>query len=352
MQSEFFSEAKNPNAQNDQDSSEHKRFELSYSETVVKNRLGKSSNMSLKLTKSTTTVNSNPQTNQSPKTIPKKKLKSFRKAFHLDEETDFEFKLLPYLVKIVKIVDNMLYYVVFAVCQLPLLILKILVPLFNLVKKSFLWLRLQLQKRPIRLPNLNLFRSLKPLILVLDLDETLVHCKKEKPDFECEELTVFGKEGKTERYFISKRPDLGHFIEELSKFYTLVVFTSSQQEYADSVIDHIDLRRRIKQRFYRKSCIRDVNGYVKDLRVTKLPLDRTIMVDNSRIAFKMNEENAIHIKPWLGIDESDNELEQLMIVLLGLIKEPGDIREAIKALKMNNENSEVASLYEEELNGY
>jgi len=76
------------------------------------------------------------------------------------------------------------------------------------------------------------------------------------------------------------------------------------------------------------------------------------MIDNSKIAFKLNEDNAIHIKPWFGLDEHDNELEQLMILLLGLMKETGDIRDSIKALKLehgNHANSEVTSLYEEEI---
>ena len=74
------------------------------------------------------------------------------------------------------------------------------------------------------------------------------------------------------------------------------------------------------------------------------------MIDNSKVAFKLNEDNAIHIRPWLGLDEHDNELEQLMILLLGIVKETGDIRDSIRALKTEHAlNSEVTSLYEEEV---
>lgn len=86
--------------------------------------------------------------------------------------------------------------------------------------------------------------------------------------------------------------------------------------------------------------------------MTKLPLDRVIMIDNSKIAFKFNEENAIHIEPWLGLNENDNELEQLLILLLGLIKETGDIRISLKTFKKENINrvssSEVNSIYDED----
>ena len=74
------------------------------------------------------------------------------------------------------------------------------------------------------------------------------------------------------------------------------------------------------------------------------------MIDNSKVAFKLNEDNAIHISPWLGVDEHDNELEQLMILLLGIVKETGDIRDSIRSLKTDHAlNSEVTSLYEEEV---
>lgn len=74
------------------------------------------------------------------------------------------------------------------------------------------------------------------------------------------------------------------------------------------------------------------------------------MIDNSKVAFKLNEDNAIHIRPWLGLDEHDNELEQLMILLLGIVKETGDIRDSIRTIKTEHAlNSEVTSLYEEEV---
>lgn len=86
--------------------------------------------------------------------------------------------------------------------------------------------------------------------------------------------------------------------------------------------------------------------------MTGMPLDRTIVVDNSKLAFKLNEDNAIHIKAWLGTNENDDELEHLMIILLGLLKENQDIRIALKHLKQENwhqnSNSEATSNYDDE----
>ena len=243
-----------------QTSTTHNRFELMYSETIIKSNKAKTSMKSLKLSKSTTTINPTNHYNQSPKTAPKKKLKSFSKSLNLDEEMISEFNFFPIFLSFLQVIDNMLYYVVSPLFRLFLLTFKLTYPLFKfclklllsffrLLSRCFLFLRSQL-KKPIKIPHFNLFRSLNPLILVLDLDETLVHCTKERPEFECEEIRVV-KAGRAERYFLAKRPFLGHFLEELSKFYMLVIFTSSQQEYADSVINHIDFKRNIKQRYYR-----------------------------------------------------------------------------------------------------
>ena len=257
-----------PNDSTKTTTTRNKTIELLYSETIIKSKQSKTSMKSLKLSKlsttSVTTATSNPnktttnnvnQRSQSNgnNSNTKKKLKSFIKADDFNDDLD-ELMFLQMIIQgffhIVKFIDHILYYVVSLICQLPLLLLKLLIPIFNLLRKFFNWLKSQL-KKPIIIPRFYPFRCFSPLILVLDLDETLVHCTKERPDFEYEELMVFMK-GKNERFFLSKRPYLEHFLEELSKFYTLVVFTSSQQEYADTVINHIDFKRAIKHRFYRQ----------------------------------------------------------------------------------------------------
>lgn len=58
---------------------------------------------------------------------------------------------------------------------------------------------------------------------MLDLDETLVHYFDLGPD----------------SHFLI-RPGCSEFIEELSKYYELVIFTAAMQDYADSVLDQID----------------------------------------------------------------------------------------------------------------
>lgn len=42
------------------------------------------------------------------------------------------------------------------------------------------------------------------------------------------------------------RPGCFEFIEEMSKYYELVIFTAAMQDYADSVLDQIDPNKIIK----------------------------------------------------------------------------------------------------------
>jgi CTD small phosphatase-like protein 2 len=74
--------------------------------------------------------------------------------------------------------------------------------------------------------------------LVLDLDETLIHFV----------------ENSQESYFLV-RPFCLEFLEQLSSFYEIVIFTAGVKEYADWVLDNIDKHGFIKQRLYREHTI-------------------------------------------------------------------------------------------------
>jgi TFIIF-interacting CTD phosphatase-like protein len=80
-------------------------------------------------------------------------------------------------------------------------------------------------------------------ILVLDLDETLVHFK-ESIKFN---ISDYDK--------LKVRPGVQQFLESLEPFYKFVVFTAAQKMYADFAIKKIDpLNKYFIARFYRDSC--------------------------------------------------------------------------------------------------
>ena len=71
--------------------------------------------------------------------------------------------------------------------------------------------------------------------LVLDLDETLIHNVEYQNDS-----------------FFLVRPGCVQFIETMAKYYEIVIFTAALQEYADQVIDQIDVGNNIRYRLYRQ----------------------------------------------------------------------------------------------------
>lgn len=68
---------------------------------------------------------------------------------------------------------------------------------------------------------------------------------------------------------MKKRPYVDEFLEEMSKIYELIIFTSSMAEYADRIIDLIDPLKRVSFRLFRENCVLAKNNkivkYLKDL---------------------------------------------------------------------------------------
>lgn len=88
-------------------------------------------------------------------------------------------------------------------------------------------------------PNYTSHPPTPPICLVLDLDETLVHCTVEAvPDADM----VFPVEFHGVEYLVHVRcrPYLREFLEMVHEKFEVVIFTASQQVYADKLLDKID----------------------------------------------------------------------------------------------------------------
>lgn len=154
--------------------------------------------------------------------------------------------------------------------------------------------------------------------LVLDLDETLVHCRRGPrtggslvpPDlvvrFDDPSATVGG---------VLFRPFVRFFLDAAAKAFELVVFTASQQVYADKVIDALDpTGAHITHRLYRQHCTELRGAFFKELSLLGRPLRHCILVDNSPISVACNPDQCVLIRSWYG-DQGDQELVELLSVL-------------------------------------
>jgi len=85
-----------------------------------------------------------------------------------------------------------------------------------------------------------------------------------------------------------KRPFCNEFLEKVSNFYEVVIFTAGTQDYADEILDSIDpAHSLIKYRLYRQHTSLHNDVSVKDLSKIGRDMKRTLIVDNIRDNFRL-----------------------------------------------------------------
>ncbi|GMH30236.1 hypothetical protein Nepgr_032079 [Nepenthes gracilis] len=167
----------------------------------------------------------------------------------------------------------------------------------------------------------------KPITLVLDLDETLVHSTLEHCEDADFTFTVFF-DMKEHTVYVKQRPYLQTFLERVAEMFELFVFTAGQSFYAEQLLDILDPDGKlISGRAYRESCVFSDGTYTKDLTVLGVDLAKVIIIDNCPQVFRLQVNNGIPIKSWFD-DPSDSELLSLIPFLETLVNAE-DIRPII-----------------------
>lgn len=169
-----------------------------------------------------------------------------------------------------------------------------------------------IKAKEVELPRMPGYEHKKTIIF--DLDETLIHCSRDiydsKPDVF---IPIVFTNGEFVEAGIHIRPYVKECLEECGKYMEVMVFTASNQTYADAVLDYLDPDKElIHHRLYRDHCIFVDQNPVKDLRIIKnRNLKDIVIVDNCAFCFGYQVENGIPIIAWTD-DKLDIELYNLI----------------------------------------
>ncbi len=181
----------------------------------------------------------------------------------------------------------------------------------------------------------------KKLLLIFDLDETLIHASKTKLNREAD--------FKIGEYHIYKRPKVDEFLERCFQDFRVAIWSSAADDYVKETVkelitsydqlEFIWTRLNCSVKVVKKPLLEgfDYGGFYKEHQWIK-PLRRIkqkgigqklmLIVDNSPFKVVESKENALIIKSFVG-DPSDDELNKLFKFLQNF-KTIADVRKVDK----------------------
>ena len=152
-------------------------------------------------------------------------------------------------------------------------------------------------------------------LLILDLDETLVHGAETRQHRDAD-FTVGP-------FFVYKRPHLKSFLQATSDHFDVAIWSSASSDYVHGIACALaDCVPTWQFVWSRSRCVQRMHPelmttiFIKDLRKVKrrgYDLNRTLMVDDTRHKVSRNYGNAIYISPYEGADD-DAELAELATI--------------------------------------
>lgn len=183
------------------------------------------------------------------------------------------------------------------------------------------------------------------LTIVLDLDETLV-CAYEtsslpssvrnqaiEAGLKCFELECISAEKdaegkpKVNHVTVFERPGLHEFLQQISEFADLVLFTAGLEGYASPLVDKIDIENKFSLRLYRPATVStEFREHVKDLSCLSKDLCRIVIVDNNPFSFLLQPLNGIPCVPFSAGQPYDEQLINVLLPLLKHLSTQKDVR--------------------------
>ena len=153
-------------------------------------------------------------------------------------------------------------------------------------------------------------------LLILDLDETLVHATEAPLAIEPHHAVP--------PYFLYLRPGLSDFLDQVSQLFRLAVWTSSSPAYARAVCPLLFQKSELLDFVWASDRCTPTRNFeldtwcqAKPLRKLKrrgYDLARVLVVDDSPEKHTRNYGNLVRVAPFLG-DPNDDELMHLAMYL-------------------------------------
>ena len=148
-----------------------------------------------------------------------------------------------------------------------------------------------------------------PHTLVLDLEKTLVSSTWDRQH----------------GWRHAKRPGVDKFLTEMSQYYEIVLYSPSQDGYADEVVTKLDPKGCIMHRLYRTECWYQKGIYMKDLGSLNRVLNKVVLLDDEESAAALFPDHLIKVKPYEDPkDRSDRTLERITPFLIEMARENYD----------------------------
>lgn len=171
--------------------------------------------------------------------------------------------------------------------------------------------------------------------LVLDMDETLITAVIQKRKGQQVKLPDtpydyhFIMPAFDAKVYIYKRPHVDYFLDCVSKWYDLVIYTASTDDYAQPILDYLDRGKGIlKKRLFRKDCIDVLGMRAKYVSLASPDLANVFLLDNSNVECSFNVGNAIHISSY-EIGKRDRALINIL-PFLDSLRFTRDVRSVLR----------------------